>query len=92
MHKTDFMIKLFTIVDEDEVSDGIAQIKERRQWLRLPTGKFQGRRLLGRLKRRLGNNITVDLKSVRGVGWTVYRWTVYRWLRTESSGGPFRTQ
>ena len=59
LHNTYLMIKLFTRVDEDEIGDGISQIQERRQWLTFPSGKFQGRRLLGRPKLRLGNNITI---------------------------------
>lgn len=45
-------------------------------------GKFEGKRPLGRYRRRWEANIKIDLKDI---GWGV--WTRFVWFVTETSGG-----
>jgi hypothetical protein len=47
-------------------------------------GKPEGKRLLGRPRRRWVNNIKVDLREM---GWDGVNWIGLIWLRKGSSGG-----
>ena len=46
------------------------------------TGKYEGRKLLGRPKRRWEDNIKIDLREV---GWRAWNGSIL--LRTETNGG-----
>jgi hypothetical protein len=49
---------------------------------RILVGKPNGKRPLGRPRRRWQNNIKIDLREI---GWVV--WTGFIWLRIGASGG-----
>jgi hypothetical protein len=55
---------------------------ERRGAYRILVGRPEGRRLLGRPRRRWENNIKMDLQEV---GWGA--WTGLIWLRIGTGGG-----
>jgi len=55
---------------------------ERRGVFRVMVGKPEGKRPLGRPRRRWEDNIKMDLQEV---GWEV--WTGSSWLRIETGGG-----
>jgi hypothetical protein len=55
---------------------------EKRNTYRLLVGKPEGKRLLGRPRRRWVDNIRMDLEEV---GWGVM-WTRLVWLRTGTGG------
>jgi hypothetical protein len=56
---------------------------EKRNAYRILVGKPEGKRPLGRPRRRWVNNIKMDLREI---GWGVV-WTGSIWLRIGSSGG-----
>jgi hypothetical protein len=60
----------------------IARMKERRSAYKFVVGKTEGRRPLGRPRRRWEDNIKVDLQEV---GWGA--WTSLIWLRIRTDGG-----
>jgi hypothetical protein len=47
-------------------------------------GKPEGKRPVGRQKRRWVDNIKMDLREI---GWDGMGWTVSKWLRIGTSGG-----
>jgi hypothetical protein len=57
-------------------------IGERRGFYRVLVGKPEGKKPLGRPRRRWKDNIKMDLQKV---GWWV--WTGSRWLRIGTGGG-----
>ena len=62
----------------------MARMGERRGTYRVLVGKYEGKRPLGRQKRRWEDNIEVDLQGVgRGA------WTGLIWLRIGTCGGLF---
>ena len=61
----------------------VAPMRERRSVYRVLVGKLEGKRPLGRHKRRWEDNIKLDLKDVGCVG----IWTGSSWLRIGTSGG-----
>jgi hypothetical protein len=62
----------------------VARIGERRGAYRVLVGKPEGRRPLGRPRRRWEDNIKMDLQEV---GWRA--WTGLIWLRIGIGGGHF---
>jgi len=60
----------------------VARTGEDRVVHRLLVGKPEGKRPLGRPRRRWENNIKMDLQEVGGVVWTGWSW-----LRTGTGGG-----
>jgi hypothetical protein len=54
---------------------------------RVWVGRPEGKRPLGRPRRRWGNNIKMDLRETGSM-----RRTGFSWLRIESSGGLLRTR
>jgi hypothetical protein len=65
----------------------VAHMGERRDVYRVLLGKPEGKRPLGRPRRRWENNIKMDLQEV-GVG----VWTGSRWLRIGTGGRLFETR
>jgi hypothetical protein len=57
---------------------------EKRNAYRILVGKPEGRRPLGRLRRRWVDNIKIDLREI---GWDGMVWTGSIWLRIGTSGG-----
>jgi hypothetical protein len=55
---------------------------EKRSAYRTLVGKPEGKRPLGRRRRRFEDNIKMDLREIR---WVV--WTGFIWLRIRTSGG-----
>jgi len=60
----------------------VARVGERRSVYMILVGKHEGKRLLGRFRRRCEDNIKMDLQEV---GWGV--WTGSSWLRKGTCGG-----
>jgi len=60
----------------------VARLGERIGVYRVLVGKLEGKRLLGRLRRRWEDNIKMDLQVV---GWGV--WSGSSWLRNGTCGG-----
>jgi hypothetical protein len=60
----------------------VAIMRERRDAYRILVGKPEGRRPLGRLRRRWEDNIKIALRKV---GWGA--WTGSIWLRMGTDGG-----
>jgi hypothetical protein len=60
----------------------VARMGERRGAYRALVGKAEGRRPLGRLRRRWENNIKMDLREV---GWGA--WTASIWITIGTGGG-----
>ena len=63
----------------------VARLGERRGVYGVLVRKNEGKRLLGRLRRRWEVNIKMDLQEV---GWRV--WTGSSWLRKGTCGGHLR--
>jgi hypothetical protein len=63
----------------------VARMGEERGVYRVLVGKPEGKRPLGRPRRRWEYNIRVDLQEV-----DVGVWTGLGWLRTETGGGHLR--
>jgi len=61
----------------------VARMGERRDVYRVLVGKTEGKRPLGRLRRRREDNIKMDLQEV-GCGGV---WTGSSWLRIGTGGG-----
>ena len=60
----------------------VARMEERRGVYRVLVGKPEGKRPLGRPRRRWGNNIEMDLQEL-GCG----VWTGSGWIRIATGGG-----
>jgi hypothetical protein len=58
--------------------------KEKRNAYRILVGKLEGKRPLGRPRRRWVDNIKMDL---RDIGWDGVDWIGLIWLRIGTSGG-----
>ena len=56
--------------------------EERRGVYRVLVGKPEGKRPLGRPRRRWGDNIKMEIKK-----WDLGAWTGSRWLRIGTGGG-----
>ena len=63
-------------------SGHVASVGKRLGFCRVLVGKLEGKRTLGRLRRRWENNSKLDLQEV-GCG----VWTGSMWLRRETGGG-----
>jgi hypothetical protein len=61
----------------------LARIGEKRNAYRILVGKSEGKRPLGRPRRRSVDNIEIDLREIR---WDGVVWTGSIWLRTGTSG------
>jgi len=61
----------------------VARMGEEREVYRVLLGKPEGRRALGRPRRRWVDNIRMDLQEV----WDVGIWTGLGWPRIETGGG-----
>jgi hypothetical protein len=70
-------------IEKNEMGGACSAYGEGRGVYRVWVGKPEGRRPLGRLRRRLEDNIKADLQEVESV------WTGLRWLRIETDGGHF---
>jgi hypothetical protein len=57
---------------------------EKRNAYRILVGKSEGKRPLGRPRRRCVDNIKIDLREI---GWEGVDWIGLIWLRIETSGG-----
>ena len=64
----------------------VARMGERRGVYRVLVGKPEGRRPLGRPRRRWEDNIKMDPQKA----WDVGLWTGSSWLRIGTGGGHFR--
>jgi hypothetical protein len=62
----------------------VVRVGEKRNIYRILVGKPEGKRPLGRPRRRWVDNIKMVLK---GIGWVGMVWTGSIWLRTGTSGG-----
>jgi hypothetical protein len=62
----------------------VARMGERRGAYRVLVGRPEGKRPLGRPRRRLEDNIKMDLQEV---GWGEGVWTGFIWLRVSTGGG-----
>jgi hypothetical protein len=62
----------------------VARMGETRNIYRILVGKPEGKRPLGRPRRRWVDDIKMDL---RGIGWDGVVWTGWNWLRIGTSGG-----
>jgi hypothetical protein len=62
----------------------VARMGETRNAYRILVGKREGRRPLGRLRRRWVDNFKMDLGEI---GWDGVVWTGSNWLRIGTSGG-----
>jgi hypothetical protein len=62
----------------------VARKGEKRNAYRILVGKPEGRRPLGRPRRRWVDNIKIDLREIR---WDGVVWTGSIWLRIGTSGG-----
>jgi hypothetical protein len=62
----------------------VARVKEKRNAYRILLGKPEGKRPLGRPRRRWVYNIKIDLKEI---GWDGMVWSGSIWLRIGTSGG-----
>jgi hypothetical protein len=71
-----------TQVKEDEMGRICSTNGEKMNAYRIFVGKPEGRRPLGRPRRRWVDNIKMDL---RDIGWSI--WTGSIWLRIGTSGG-----
>jgi len=60
----------------------VARMEEKRDVYRVLVGKPEGKRPLGRPKRRWEDNIKMDLQK-----WDVRVWTGLIWLRMRTGGG-----
>jgi hypothetical protein len=62
----------------------IARMGEKRNAYRILMGKPEGKRLLGRPRRKWVDNIKMDLREI---GWDGVDWIGLIWLRIGTSGG-----
>jgi hypothetical protein len=62
----------------------VARMGEKRNACRILVGKPEGRRSLGRPRRRWVDNIKMDLREI---GWDGVVWTGLIWLRIGTIGG-----
>jgi hypothetical protein len=69
-------------IEKNEMSGLVARMGERRGVYRVLVGKPEGKRSLGRPRRRWEDNIKKDLQEL-GVG----AWTGSSWLRIGTGGG-----
>jgi hypothetical protein len=60
-------------------------MRDTRNAYRILMGMLQGKRPLGRQRRRWVDNIKMDLREI---GWDGMVWTGSIWLRIGTSGGP----
>jgi len=65
----------------------VARMGEMRNAYNILFGKFEGKRSLGRPRRRWEDNIRMALREI---GWKCVKWVI--WLRIGSSGGLLWTQ
>jgi hypothetical protein len=62
----------------------VARIEEKRNACRILVGKPEGKRSLGRPRRRWVDNIRMDLREI---GWDGVEWIGLIWLTIGTSGG-----
>jgi hypothetical protein len=62
----------------------VARLDEKRNAYNILVGKPEGKRLLGRLRRRWVDNVKMDLRET---GWDGMVWIGLTWLRIGSSRG-----
>jgi hypothetical protein len=67
----------------------VARMKETRNAYRILVGKLEGKRPLGRPRRRWVDNIKIDLREI---GWDGMVWTGSICLRIGTSGGLLCTR
>jgi hypothetical protein len=60
--------------------DHVARMRQNRNAYSVSVGKLEGKRPLGRPRRRSENNIKMNLRKINGV------WTGLMWLRMDTSG------